>query len=342
MLHSAVEAILNGDLEKDTDIIGYEEDGCVLTRDLYDEMIVPAMQAFDTLFDDRFEFYTEQRVNFPGIPDSFGTSDVLGTVDDYGVILDWKFGRGVAVTAENNSQILFCAAAARHTRPKLFNSVKTFKGIIVQPAMGGPSIWDFTHDDIDKFQVDLSNAWADAQVAEAKLTEGKWCTFCAAQAICPAKRDKIKRVQQLPTNTHHEPSDLSEMMSLAVTMKEWAKSVETMTHAELERGVQVPGWKLVPKRATRHWTDIDSAEKFLKSTKMKAAEIHPRKLVSVAQAEKWLKHNSTERALKSRMTKLAALQDSTSSGTTLAPSDDKREAVSVDPGAAIRKIGNLK
>ncbi len=67
----------------------------------------------------------------------------------------------------------------------------------------------------------------------------------------------------------------------------------------------------------------------------------PRKLISVAQAEKWIKHNSTKRALTTRMKKLEGLQTSTSSGTTLAPSDDKREAVIVETGATIKKLERL-
>jgi len=341
MLHEACEVILNGGVDKDTDVIGMETEWGTVTQELYYEMVDPAMKAFDKLFDDRFEYLTEQICHLPDdiVPGAFGTADVLGQLDvkgageSYSAILDWKFGRGVAVPAEDNKQLLFCASAGRETHPKMFQSDKIF-GIIVQPGFShDPDVWQFTHDDVDQFEEELEAAWQ--KVEDAPLKEGSHCMFCPAKALCPAKHEKIKRVQtlniqrtSLPENEYIEGKDLSELLSMATDAEEWAKAVKKYAHEEMERGVRIDNWKLVNKRATRKWIDDEAAAKFLKGCRMKKAEIFPAKLITAPQAETWLKANTPEgRATTIRTNKFEELITSHSSGTTLAPESDKRPAV---------------
>lgn len=355
LCHNAMEAILDGKVDDDKDVIGFEyeaEDGTVhtLTDDLYYEMIEPAMAAFDSLFDDRFEFLVERRVSYPNIEGAFGTADIIGQTDSYSVVLDWKFGRGVGVEVKENKQLLFCASAARHDFPDMFEHEKIF-GVIVQPGFSHePQVWQFTHAEIDAFEKDLDAAWACIDDTAIPQREGDYCIFCPAQALCPAKHEKIKKVQQLnlkrqkgePTNEHVESHDLAVLLPLAEDALEWAKAVKKMAHEELERGTEIEGWKLVPKRATRSWGDEDEAATALRNMRMKKDELYPVKLISPAQAEKWVKANSsTKRAKTIRAKKLDELIVSHSSGTTLAPVSDSREAVG-DTKSKLTKLKGLK
>ena len=92
--------------------------------------------------------------------------------------------------------------------------------------------------------------------------------------------------------------------------------VQKATDAELEAGRPVPGWKLVPKRATRRWRDEDAAPARLQALGLPEDELIARKLKSPAQVEKLLGSR--------RKREIADLVVAESGGTTLAPARDPR------------------
>jgi len=94
------------------------------------------------------------------------------------------------------------------------------------------------------------------------------------------------------------------------------KDLQQLAHGLLEEGGEIPGWKLVGKRATRQWADEDKAVAFLTQKGIIPFE---EKLISPAAAEKVmkkLKHELPDN-----------LVVSVSTGTTLAPEKDPRPAV---------------
>jgi hypothetical protein len=119
---------------------------------------------------------------------------------------------------------------------------------------------------------------------------------------------------------------LGEMLEQAPLIEEYLASVRALAQQLLENGEPVPGFKLVQKRATRQWVDVDEAQAALVALVLKEAglgfedtELMETKLVSPAQAEK---------ALKKRKIELPdELVVAVSSGTTLAPESDPRPPV---------------
>lgn len=360
MLHQVMEDILNEKYLASFDCIGKKhENGHVCTQTLYDEMIVPALEAFDAAFPD-CSFVTETKVHYTAIEGSFGTADVTGTFEDEnGVtktfICDWKFGRGVYVEAVANDQILFCASAGWTTEAtkNFFKEGQPIVGCIIQPAMGGISTWEFGENELDGFEDALNAAWTSANLADPTLNDGDHCKFCRAKPSCPVKMNKLKRLAELgelnlPDRMGidtPEPSvemSMSERLRLSDMVEDWAKSVKTEAHARLEVGEVIEGYKLVAKRATRKWDDEEAANKFLLGIKCTLDERSPRKFVSVPQAEKLIKIKSKDRAkaMTIRTKTLHKHTVSVSSGTTLAPADDKRPGVIV--GASLKKLEELK
>jgi len=353
MLHAAMEAIMRDEVENEADVIGMETEWGTVTKALYEEMIVPALNMFDETFSEDLNFMVEQTVHLPPdvVPESFGTADILGYDDEYNAICDWKFGRGIQVFAKDNKQLLFIASAARFTHPEMIQEGLPFKGAIIQPGIDPDEaqVWEFTHEDVDQFENDLEDAWNIRHQASA-LSDGEHCTFCPAKARCPVKINKVKRVQQLRkkadaapgTNEFVEGTDLAELLPLAEEMEAWAKAVKKTAHEELERGIPIPGYKLVAKRAQRKWTDEGEAEKFLKGCRFSKEEIFPPVLISAPQAEKLLfPADLSKRAKTIRTKKFEALVEAKSSGTTLAPEDDKRPAVG-DTKTKLDKIRGIE
>jgi hypothetical protein len=317
LLHAAMERAVN---------INKVPDGLT---DVQAEKIAFCLDALDQVAPD--EYAQEVRVTFSdGI---FGSVDLIGRRGDTAIVLDWKFGDGVAVDAEANHQGMFYAAAARRT-PKLSWAVEgttEVEIIIVQP----PVIrrWITTWDRIEAFVLDLERAILLAGRPDAPLSVGDWCRWCAAKPICPQMTGQIDRVTSTALQDVSE-ADLSRALALASQLESFIDAARALALARLERGLSVPGYKLVAKRAVRVWVDESKAAQSLMMAGLSEADIFKRGLLSPAQAEKVVK--------KAGLTFPADEVVAVSSGNTIAESSDPRPAVMVlgtQLKAALKKLG---
>jgi hypothetical protein len=302
--------------------------------DLWAEKGQPALDAFDgfveqveELYGEPFSFLVEQRVEFPGIPGAFGTSDVVGLCGDEVFIIDWKFGRSV-VTAEENAQLMFYALGA-------LNTCAGFLGGDLHPARAVTCaiIQPTSEDVLDEWQTDVGTLRAMGEELieavrkattmgdAAPIAKGPWCKFADCKAICPLHiRDaeemqaKFARLQKrLDDETEARARDaapppfdwgeaLGELLDLAEAVEDWAAQVVKMAHAAAQDGMAIPGRVLVPGQpGNRQWA-VEEAEvvRFFKGRKFKLDDYMPRKLLSPAQGEKLLA--STGRKLPDEMT----------------------------------------
>ena len=112
-----------------------------LTRDDIENALRPAYAYVDALLDTPgAEYYLEQRVKFPTIPTP-SVPPICRAHRHTVHVVDFKFGIGVRVLAlypdgdEDviNAQLLFYAAAARHSLPEFFAGVDDIVLTILQP-----------------------------------------------------------------------------------------------------------------------------------------------------------------------------------------------------------------
>ena len=318
LLHNAIDRRLGG-MVRDR-IVGMTYEGQVLTDDLYDDKIKVAIELLDQLDPNaEMEFDTEARVGFGDLlPDVFGTTDVIGQLNGRAVILDWKFGNGVAVEAEENSQLMFYAAAAMRTPETqwAFQDADEIEMVIIQP----PEIkrWTTTIDRVVQFESDLVKAVKIAQQPNAPLKHGSHCKWCSAKPTCPLMTGAVDRALQ--TQVADLPVDkINAYLKNADLLEQWITDLRALAFNMLEKGGKLPDWKLVPKRATRKWTKESDAKAALLALGVAEAEVTETSLLSPAQAEKVLKKH-----------KLSLPEDvvvSVSSGSTLASADDPRPEV---------------
>lgn len=323
MLHSVMEKCLNDEVEP-WELIGYEENGITLTKELVEELADPALNSFRTikpLYGD-FVFETEARVAYRDI-DGFGTCDIIGFNERYTIILDWKFGRGVPVSAVNNHQLKFYAGAARETPglEDMFDRDRPMLLAIIQPAADEPVTLDFiTHDDLDEFVAEMKQAVENVLNDTTDLVSGKWCRWCQGAPICPVKKSLAEELISKDVRGV-DRGELASLIKLAKEAADWSKSVLGFAHQELERGRDVEGYKLVAKRATRSWKSAEEAEDLFSDFGFSGDMIKESKLISPAQAEKLFKRNGHP---------IDALEDlirRVQVGTTMATAGDKRPAV---------------
>lgn len=317
LLHNTIAAILETG-KKPEDFLGTFYNGVELTEDRLERKLLPALAALDEIDPEgKLEYAVEQVVGFgDAFPGVFGSADLVGRIGNRGILLDWKFGDGVAVEAEENPQALFYTSAALRTPATrwAFEGVDEVEVIIVQP----PQVkrWVTSLDRVRRFEAELILAVRAAQQPDAPLSAGDHCRWCAAKSICPlvngvvarAKRENIKAVNI---------DRLTEALASIELLEGWIKDAKDMAAELLAAGVEVPGWKLVPKRATRQWVDEYAATGALLN--LGAFALHElTELKSPAQVEKLLK--------KHKLAMPEGLITAVSSGDTLAPADDPRPA----------------
>ena len=330
--HEAIDMILQGKTQKDTDVIGLTFNKIVITPEFYEEAIAASLDIFDAIDKELggIEFFNEQRVTFPGIEGAFGTVDIVGAARDRTVVLDWKLGRGVPVEAEANSQLMYYAYAAAHTEPtsKFFDRDKPIELFIVSPRVndGEPfTRWMTSWLQLEAFAIDLKHAVERALEPDAPFKLGPHCRFCNGKVGCPLYNNLA--TDMLALTREELAEQIAERLPYADLMIEMGKNLKDTAHALLEQGQPIPGWKLVNGRATRSWKDEEKTLKYFAKLGLPAAERHVKKIISPAQAEAALKRNALPAELP------AALVDKSSSGTTLAPESDKRPAVAIAPEA---------
>jgi len=313
LLHTAITEYLAGE-----EVIGMTYEGQTLDQAMFDDKVQVALDLLDTIDPDNvMKFATETRVNFGKfLPGAFGSCDVLGRIGNTAYVIDWKFGDGIAVDAEQNEQLMYYAAAAMRT-PEVawvFEGADVIECVIIQPPVIRQ--WTTTPARIKAFEKELKQAVKVSAQPNAPLKAGTHCKFCPARPTCPQMTGAVERALKVKLDTIDD-NMLGAYASNAVLLQGWIESVNELVETKLKAGYKIPGWKLVAKRGTRKWVDEDKAADALNGLGINP--IH-RAVVSPAQAEKLLK--------KQMGTNLPdELVVSVSSGDTLAPESDPRPAV---------------
>lgn len=269
----------------------------------------------------------------PPVP-MFGTSDLVAYNVEEGVlhVFDYKNGYNL-VEVEDNPQLQYYGlggllwaldSGVKPTRVTLH---------VIQPNAAHPDgpcrSWERTWNEMVAFKRELFAGVERSLEEDAPLCVGPWCRWCPAAALCPAQHKHALTVAQdefggVPAPTDMTRAQLVEVLEKAPIVEAWFNSVRAFAQELLEDGVEVPGWKLVEKRATRKWSDEDETEAFLKSKRVPKREYLVTKLVSPAQAEKIFKNRGMK--LKEAKELVAPLVIKESSGYTLAPEKDPRPA----------------
>lgn len=336
-LHMAMDMIMSGIAKDDRDVIGLTFNGYVITEEMYDDAIAPVLDHWDEL--DKtlggVEFLSEQRVVFPYIEDAFGTTDLIGTAKDRTVVYDFKFGRGVAVDAEDNPQLKYYALAAMHTpaTAAFFAEDKPVELFIAQPRVKDGerfTRWMTTTRQLEAYGIELKQAVERGMEPDAPFKMGPYCKFCPAKIGCPLYQNKADNALALTRD--EMTAQIADWIDDADSLIALGEFIKEKAHELLEQGAEIPGWKLVAKRANRSWKDEDKTLKYLAKVGLPAAERHVKKIISPKQAEDALKRNGLPAELPD------ALVEKVSSGTTLAPESDKRPAMAIAPGA-LRLLG---
>ena len=285
------------------------------------------------------EFLTETRVDFSDltpIPDQGGTADHIAIVEiedelfnaqgdpAYEIIVtDLKYGKGVRVIAEGNTQCRIYGYGAFKLFRKKYNIVKVTIRIAHPRLTDGFTEVSMSIGELLEFTEYVKERAAAAWHFDAPRTPTEdGCQWCKIRGTCPALYEHLANAtagvfedddedehsytgeQQRAANERLEdelgpepfspvnPARLStaalaKLLRYRGLMEKFFNEVESEL---LERAIsgeeEIPGWKLVRGRSTRSWPEnIAPIYRKLKALGLKEGALWKTELISPAQAE---------------------------------------------------------
>ena len=247
------------------------------------EMADAVQFAMDYIYQFEFEDeLNEGKVSYDGwVEDGFGTLDCALLNDGQCIVADFKYGKGVKVFAEDNSQLKLYALGLFQEHGDFYD-MESFKLCIIQPRINWIDEWEISLEDL--------LIWAD-EVVEPKAAEaltdtatfaaGEWCRWCKIRSTCKTRAESIKEglldeIEEIRDPNELSLEDLGEAMDQISLIRKWCSDIEE----RVEKEVMVAG------RAIRAWRDQAAAEKAMRNYKIKVGDMWVRKFISPAQAEK--------------------------------------------------------
>ena len=292
--HVAEQVLVNG---------GYASDWVGKTIEEYGVEVTHAMADYVQQYVDYVkglggtQMY-EQRVDFSHVvPDGFGTSDAIVMEGRTLHIVDLKYGKGVKVYAQDNSQALLYAVGVVNDFGYAFDFDKV-QITIVQPRLDHIDEWEVDVPTLEKFAAYAKIKAQEALMPNAPRYPGeKQCQWCKAKFQCPELKRKTESVlmadfetmEDVPAIdklTHEQMAEILKHKKLITTFLE---AIEKYVFSRLEDGQPFPGYKLVAGRSNRIITDTEFAARILMQNGHKAEEIFkPQTLKTITELEKLL------------------------------------------------------
>jgi hypothetical protein len=316
LAHEVAEATVRRDL--------FNEPMPVLSEDVTKEMIGCAAYYSDYVQEliksPDAVVLLEQRLDFsPWVPDGFGTGDCIIIQGRRLDVVDYKYGRGVEVSAVGNSQMRLYGLGALHDFGKIYE-IDTVALHIYQPRKDNISVEESTAAELLAWGDEIRPVALQAANGEGEHTPGAHCRFCPHAGVCPALAAscgawfKKYGSTAVPALT---PLDLADILKHEAMISAWIKSVKDWATATILSGETIPGFKIVAGRSSRSWADDLEVAALLEAAGYPREEITKTEVLTPAAMEKAIG--------KKKVAELLSGQILTYSGApTLAPESDKR------------------
>lgn len=225
------------------------------------------------------------------VPDGFGTADFIMFQGEDLYVVDFKYGKGVPVSAEENPQMMLYALGAYKAYCFLY-PIRNIHLSIVQPRLDSISEWSCSLDDLLKFGIYVTERAALAIEGAGEFCPGeKQCRFCRAKQQCRARADYNVQMAFSADKGKLPPlitaAEVGEYLTRGEDLEKWLKDLKEWALSECLAGHEVPGWKAVEGRGSREWTDMDAAfDKLTRSGVTEEAMLWEKNPLTLAQVEK--------------------------------------------------------
>lgn len=271
----------------------------------------------------------ENRVDFSSyVPDGFGTADCIILHGSELHIIDFKYGTGVSVSAEDNPQLKLYALGALNAYSMFYAIDKVFLHI-VQPRLNIFSDWETDVNALKEWGESIKPIAQLAYEGKGNFSTGTHCKFCKIKSTCRKRAEenlelaKHQFAKPAPIAKDGEPkltdNEVGEILLAAQNLKSWVEDLEKYALSAVLDGKEVKGWKAVEGRGSRCWNgDTDAVIQRLAALNYPKDIAFERKMLTAPQLEKVVG--------KSAFANFNDLVIKTKGKPTLVPESDKRPA----------------
>ena len=260
----------------------------------------------------------EKRLNYcEYAPEGFGTGDCIIINDTDLFVIDFKYGKGIPVSAIDNPQMKLYALGAYLESSFLFNIEKVTM-VIVQPRLDNISEYTISIGELLAWGEEIKPIAQKAYNGEGEFVQGEHCRFCRAKALCRARAEFNTSIDTSKSPEFLTDEEIGRILAIAQDLKAWVSNLEEYALVAILNGKTIPGWKVVEGRSTRKFTNVDDAFNVLKQNGVDEAVLYERKPITLTQVEKLLGKSKFAELLSEYVTKSEGKP-------TLAPESDKRE-----------------
>ena len=301
----------------------YDSDEMEECTDTYVDFVMEQYEAAKQVCEDPV-ILIEQRLDFSCyVPDGFGTGDCLIISDDRLHIIDFKYGMGILVKAEDNPQMKLYALGALAVYDALYD-IREVSMTIFQPRRENVSTWTIPVEDL--------KAWAENELkprakmaydGEGEYLPGEWCTFCRAAVRCRARAEEKLKLAQ--TEFRMPPlltdAEIEDILAVLPDLTKWANEIAAYAlDAALNHGKEWNGFKVVEGRSVRKYRDEAAVAEAAKEAGYK--DIYRQSLIPLTEMQRLMGKDRFEAILGGLITKAPGRP-------TLVPKSDRRPAMNV-------------
>lgn len=236
--------------------------------------------------------FNERKINLTKwIEDGFGATDCTIIADGVLEVIDLKYGKGVAVSAIANKQLMLYGLGAYDDYSMMYD-IKVVRLTIVQPRLNSISSWDIPISDLlDWADSDLIPGAKKAFSGEGELRAGDWCKFCKVKNRCKALADENLKIAKYDFKTPQllTDEDIADIIKRAPMLVEWANSISSYAlQKALTEDKQWPGYKVVEGMSRRKWLDEQKVVQVLYNINLSEEDVYNMKLKTITEIEKML------------------------------------------------------
>ena len=319
-----------------------------------DEMLKTAEKYVDYLREKAMSYPTtpyvtfEVKVDFSDyVPEGFGTCDCVMIGGDTLHITDYKHGKGVEVSAEENPQMrLYALGALKMFAPVFGDSIKKVSMGICQPRITDDESEDgMTVEELREWGEGIKPRAKEAYDGPGTFCPGEHCRFCKGKAQCRARADQntafedfkdfaiegkaAPELQALSPETRAviglppmlSDAEIGELLVRAEGLVQWYKDLCDYATQNILNGKEIPGWKVVAGKSNRAFKDVEEAFSKVIEAGYDEALLYERKPITLTGVESLLGKAKFETLLKDCVHKPLGKP-------TLVPLSDKREPYS--------------
>ena len=264
----------------------------------------------------------EQRLDFSCyVPDGFGTGDCLIVADKQLHIIDFKYGQGILVDAENNPQMMLYGLGALRLFDSLYD-IETVAMTIFQPRRENISTWTIPVSELLDWGENTLKPKANlAFNGEGTYIPGSWCTFCKAAVKCRARADAKLKLAEYEFSMPPLLSDaeIEDILSKLDDLTKWANEIVAYAQdAAVNHGKRWQGFKLVESKTNRKYSDESAVIQAAQEAGFN--DIFRKTLIPITEMERLM-------GKKTFLEVLGGLVFKPQGKPTLVPASDKRPAI---------------